>query len=59
MLKIDANLQIEIVHCYVCWVLKNILEKEFGVGSFDAKNCGFEFDYQKMNMFEFIQRLKW
>ena len=35
-------------------VVKALLGSKFDVRSFKAKNRLFEFDYQKMNMFEFI-----
>ena len=36
-------------------VVKALLGSKFDVRSFEAKNWVFEFEYQKMNTFEFIQ----
>ena len=36
-------------------LVKALLGSMFDVRSFEAKNRVFEFDYQKMNMFEFVQ----
>ena len=35
-------------------VVKALLGSKFDVRSFEAKNMVFEFDYQKMNMFESV-----
>ena len=36
-------------------VVKTVLGLKFDVRSFEAKNRVFEFDYHKMNMFEFVR----
>ena len=36
-------------------VVKALLGSKFDVRSFKAKNRVFEFDYHKMNMFEFVR----
>ena len=36
-------------------LVKSLLGSMFDIRSFEAKNRVFEFDYQKMNTFEFVQ----